>query len=683
MTSTLFDPARPATQSPPASASRSVGRWSRTLRGPAEDPSWARPALLALLAATGLLYLWGLGDSGYANDFYGAAVQAGTKSWKAMFFGSLDTGNVITVDKPAFFLWPMEISGRIFGFSSWSMLVPQALEGVATVGLLYGAVRRAAGPTAGLLAGAVLALTPVATLMFRFNNPDAMLVLLVVGAAYCIVRSLERASTRWVTLAGVLIGLGFITKMGQALLIVPALALTYLLAAPPSLRRRITDLLVAGCAMVAAAGWYIAAVDLWPAGSRPYIGGSTTNSLLELAMGYNGLGRLFGNGGGGGSGGGAPSGDGGGGGFGGGAGFGGATGVSRLFSADFATEISWLLPAALLALAVGLWLTRRAPRTDLARATLVLFGGGMLVTALTFSYMQGIVHPYYSVALAPLIAGVLAVCGRLLWHARATWTARLSAALLVAVTVGWDVHLLGLTPTFLPALRPLLVVAGALAVIGMLAGPGLGRGPVGSRLRRGAAVTIAVAALAGVGGSAAWAIDTAGHAHSGGLPSAGPTASQVAGAAPGTPSDTAASPGRTTPASPGTSAAGAGADAAVTALLKASTTRWAAATVGAMNAAPLQLASGRAVIAIGGFMGGDPAPTLAQFQAYVAAGQIHYFVVATNDDGFGPGGGGAGEGGGPGGDSGAGSSISSWVTAHYTASTVGGNTVYDLTQAAH
>ncbi len=167
----------------------------------------------------------GLGASGYANDFYAAAVQAGTTSWKAMFFGSLDAGSAITVDKPALFLWPMETAGRVFGFNSWTMLVPQALEGVAAVGLLALTVRRTGGHTAGLLAGAVLALTPVATLMFRFNNPDAMLVLLLTAAGYCTVRALRTARTRWVTLAGVLIGLGFITKMGQALLVVPALAL--------------------------------------------------------------------------------------------------------------------------------------------------------------------------------------------------------------------------------------------------------------------------------------------------------------------------------------------------------------------------------------------------------------------------------------------------------------------------
>lgn len=630
-------PAGPLPGHPPA---------ARLVRGGTTDPSWARPALLVLLAAAGLLYVWGLGASGYANDFYAAAVQAGTQSWKAMFFGSLDAGNAITVDKPAFFLWPMEIAGRIFGFSSWSMLVPQALEGVATVGLLYGAVRRVSGHTAGLLAGAVLALTPVAALMFRYNNPDAMLVLLVVAALYSLLRALEHASTRWVTLAGVLIGLGFITKMGQALLVVPAMGLAYLVAAPTGVRRRITDLLGAGVAMVAAAGWYIAAVDLWPAGSRPYIGGSTTNSLLELALGYNGLGRLFGSAGNGG-------GNGGGGNGGGNTSFGGATGIQRLFSGDFATEISWLLPAALLALVMGLWLTRRAPRTDLARAALVLFGGGLLLTGLTFSYMQGTIHPYYSIALAPLVAGVLAVTGRLLWQARSSWTGRVSAALLVAVTVGWEVHLLGLTPTFLPALRPVLVGAGSVAVVALLTGPMLTR----AGLKKALVVAMAVAVLTGTAGSAAYAIDTAGTAHTGSTPSSGPATTGTGGFGGGGGMRMGGAPGSSTSS----------VNSALTALLQASTTRWAAATVGSQSAAPLQLASGQPVMAIGGFTGSDASPTLAQFQAYVAAGQIHYFIAGGS--GGGPGGGGSSE-------------IATWVAAHYTSTTVGGSTAYDLTQAA-
>jgi 4-amino-4-deoxy-L-arabinose transferase-like glycosyltransferase len=254
------------------------------------DPSWARPALIVLLALTAFAYLWDLSASGYANSFYAAAVQAGTKSWKAMFFGSLDSSNFITVDKPPASLWVMDLSGRIFGFDSWSMLVPQALEGVAAVGLLHSAVKRWFGAGAGLAAGAVFALTPVAALMFRFNNPDALLVLMLVAGAYCLMRAIEHAGTRWLLAAGVMIGMAFLAKMMQAFIVLPAFALAYLIAAPTTLLRRVGQLLASGLAVIVSAGWWVAIVALWPAGSRPFIDGSPDNSILNLITGYNGLG---------------------------------------------------------------------------------------------------------------------------------------------------------------------------------------------------------------------------------------------------------------------------------------------------------------------------------------------------------------------------------------------------------
>ncbi len=275
----------------------------RAVLGPSGQPTWVRPSVLALLAATALLYLWDLGASGNANDFYAAAVQAGTKSWKAMFFGSLDSGNFITVDKPPASLWPMELAGRIFGFSSWSMLVPQALMGVAAVALLYLTVKRWFGPIAGLIAGALLAVTPVAVLMFRFNNPDALMTLLLVLAAYGVTRAIDDGKLRWLLVAGAAMGFDFLTKSLQPFTVLPALAVVYLVAANTTLGRRIRNLLLAGAAMVVSAGWWVLAVTLTPASSRPYIGGSGDNSVWGLAWGYNGLSRLSG-----GVGGGAPSG---------------------------------------------------------------------------------------------------------------------------------------------------------------------------------------------------------------------------------------------------------------------------------------------------------------------------------------------------------------------------------------
>ncbi len=597
---------------------------------PVKDPAWVRPAVLGLLVTTAVLYLWNLGASS-GNSFYAAAVQAGTQSWKAMLFGSSDAGNAITVDKPPLSLWPMEIVGRIFGFSTWSMLVPQALEGVAAVWLLYAAVRRVTTPIYGLLAGMVLALTPAAVLMFRFNNPDAMLTLLLTAAAYCVVRAVQAGRGRWFAFAGLLIGLGFITKMGQALLVVPALGAAYLLAAPVGLGRRMLHLAGGVATMFAGAAWYIALVDLWPASSRPYIGGSTNNSLLELALGYNGFGRLLGgngNGGNGGSGGGA----------GGAAGssFGGATGLTRLFSSEMGLEISWLLPAALIGLGGGFAGAWRRPRTDLSRAALIAFGGGLLVTGLVFSYMQGTIHPYYTIAMAPQIAAVLAVSAHLLWQRRATWTAKIVAAIMIETTAVWDAHLLG---AWHREITYSVVVLATLAVLGLLFRELLGKL---------ALVALLAALLSGIGGSAAYAVSTASHAHAGSIPSAGPASSGMGA----------------TSGMGGSSSS----NTALITLLAGTSTRWAAATTGSQSAASLQISSGRAVMAIGGFTGSDNAPTLAQFQAWVAAGDISCYIAETG-----------GMGGGPGGGSGSASQIASWVAAHYTATTVGGSTVYKLT----
>ena len=360
------------------------------------------------MALTALLYLWDLTRNGWANDFYAAAVQAGTKSWKAFFFGSFDSSNFITVDKTPASLWVMELSGRVFGFSQWSMLVPQALEGVASVALLYAAVRRWFGPAAGLVAGLVLALTPVAALMFRFNNPDALLVLLMTAAAYALVRAVENGRTRWLVFCGVLLGFAFLAKMLQAFLVVPGFAIAYLWAgAPRSLLRRTWQTVVMGAGIIVGAGWWVLIAELTPAADRPYFGGSTNNNILQLAIGYNGLGRITGD----------ETGSVGGGG-GGGSAFGGATGLLRLFHTEFGGQISWLLPAALISLGAMLWVSRRATRTDRMRAAALLWGGWVIVTGLVFSYMSGIIHPYYMVALAPGIGALVGIGATALWKAQ-------------------------------------------------------------------------------------------------------------------------------------------------------------------------------------------------------------------------------------------------------------------------
>ncbi|ROS39355.1 ArnT family glycosyltransferase [Amycolatopsis thermoflava] len=622
MTSVLTEPARtgPRHRAEDPAGSPPGGRMRRLLRGPSNQPAWVRTAVLALLAATAVLYLWDLTASGYGNSFYAAAVQAGTQDLKAWLFGSLDSGNSITVDKPPAALWVAVAFARLFGFSSFTVLAPQALMGVASVGLLYATVKRTSGPVVGLFSGAVFALTPVAVLMFRFNNPDALLVLLLVAGAYGTVRATEKASGKWLALAGVAIGFAFLTKMMQAFLVLPAFALVYLVAAPASLRRRLLHLLGALVTVVVSAGWYVALVEIWPASSRPYIGGSTTNSLLELALGYNGLGRIFG-------------GDGNMGG-GGGTGFGGSTGVFRMFNSAFGAEISWLLPAAALGLVAGLWFTRRAPRTDKTRLSLLLWGGCLVVTAGVFSFMSGTVHPYYSVALAPAIAALVAIAGRALWQGRANFAARAVLAGLVAVTAVWDYILLARTPDYLPWLKFVVAALGLLVSTGLLAGV--------TQFRRIGAVLVTAAVLVlGLGG-AAYGVTTASVAHNGSTPASGPGTSAMGGMGPGRESSS----------------------AELATLLSQTTTKWAAAVSGSQQAASLELATGKAVIAIGGWDGSDASPTLEQFQAYVAAGETKYYIA----DGQGMRGSGETSS----------SEIQAWVEANFTATTIGGTTVYVL-----
>ena len=665
MTQTTLPAPSPTSQrgASPSGATSTPSHVRRLWRGQQDDSPYVRPALLGLLAATALLYLWGLGASGWANSFYSAAVQAGSESWKAFFFGSSDAANSITVDKTPMSLWPMSLSVRIFGLSSWAMLVPQALMGVGAVGLLYATVRRTTGNAwASLLAGGVLALTPVAVLMFRFNNPDALLTLLLIGSVYATVRAIESPgrAVRWLALGGALVGFAFLTKMLQAFLVLPPLALVYLVAAPVTIGKRLRHLLVAFGSMVLAGGWWIAIVELWPASSRPYIGGSQNNSILELTLGYNGLGRLNGN---------ETGSVGGGGGW-------GETGVLRLFGSELGGQIAWLLPAAAALLVLGLWFRRRAGRTDRHLTGLIVWGGWLLVTGLTFSFMAGIFHAYYTVALAPAVAALVGIGVSILWERRESMVATLGAAFVIAMTSAMSFVLLDRSPDFLPWLKYVVVVVGVSAAF-LLA--------LHRLLPRRAVVAAIVTALAAVlVGPAAYAVDTASTPHTGSIPSAGPSTGGGPGggrmAGMGRPpagmTQGQGQPGAPTGGQPPGGAGGllTGSESTdeIDALLStdAESYTWAAAAVGSNSAAGYQLASELPVMAIGGFNGSDPSPTLSQFQTWVADGEIHYFIAS----------GGRGLGGGMSASGSTSSEISTWVTDNFTAQTVDGVTIYDLSE---
>ena len=622
--------------------------------------------LVALLTGTAALYLWGLSASGYANSFYSAAVQAGSQSWKAFFFGSLDAGNAITVDKPPASLWLMALSVRIFGLNSWSILVPQALLGVATVGVLYASVRRTSGHAAGLVAGAILALTPAAALMFRFNNPDALLVFLLTAAGYLTLRAAEKASGRLLVGAGVLIGFAFLTKMLQAFLVLPAFALVYLIAAPTTVRKRLLHLLAAFGATIVSLGWWVAIVELVPASWRPYVGGSENNSVLDLIFGYNGLGRIFGQGGGAGGGPGGMFGE---------------PSVTRLFAGVSGGMIAWLIPAALLLGAFALVIIRRADRSHPVRASIMLWGGWLVVTGLVFSFMAGTYHDYYTVALAPAIAGLVVVAGEALWRQRNTRLARVGLATTMIITAAWAFVLLGRATEPYSALRWPVMVIGILAAAGLL---------VADRVPKAlAGIVLGLALLSAGIGPAAYALQTAATPHQGSIVTAGPVSSSSgpggqggpgrtrmgagptgAGAFPdGRPQQSGQAPQGGAPAGqPGGDGAGVSTELAALLRSDASSYRWAAATTGSQGAAGYQLASELPVMAIGGFTGSDASPTLEQFQAYVAQGEIHYYLAG-------------GDRGGRGGESSSASQIATWVSENFTAVTVGSAQVYDLTSS--
>ncbi|MGW1034867.1 ArnT family glycosyltransferase [Streptomyces antibioticus] len=716
------------TTAPPAAPSPAPGEpkqppHRRLWRGRPEDPRWVRPAFLALLAATLLLYLYNLSASGYANSFYSAAVQAGSQSWKALFFGSLDAGNAITVDKPPASLWPMALSVRLFGLNSWAILVPEVLMGVGTVAVVYASVRRRFSPAAGLIAGGVLALTPVAALMFRFNNPDAMLALLMAVACYFVARAVEDGRTRWLLWAGVAIGFAFLAKTLQAFLILPPLAIVYAVCAPVPVRKRLGQLAAATGALIVAGGWWVAIVELWPASSRPYIGGSQNNSFLELTFGYNGLGRLNGEetgsvGGGGGN-----------------TGQWGETGWDRMFNSEIGGQISWLLPAALVLLIAGLVATRKYGRTSATRGLLLVWGGSLLITMVVFSYMAGIFHQYYTVALAPYLAAVIGMGAGLLWERRSELWASISLAASVVAAASWSYVLLNRTPDYLPWLKWLVLVGGLVAALGLIFA-----GRITRTLALAAASLGLVAALAG---PTAYTVSTLQEGHTGSIVTAGPAgASMMGGGRPGgggpgggggggmpggfggqqgqgqgqqgQPGQNQQGGGNGFPGggmpgqnqgqgqgqnqgqgqgqqtgpggqlgegAGGMGGGGGGAGGLLngadvsTEARKLLTTdaddyTWAAAAIGSQNAASYQLSTGEPVMAIGGFNGTDPSPTLAQFKEYVAEGKVHYFISSGT---------GGGMGGGMGGD-GTSSQISTWVQENFKEVTVGSATFYDLTQ---
>jgi 4-amino-4-deoxy-L-arabinose transferase-like glycosyltransferase len=557
--------------------------------------------------------------------------------------------------------------------------------------------------------------------MFRFNNPEALLTLLITVAAYTALRAIDDGRARWVVATGIAIGFGFLTKQLQVLLVVPGFALAYLTFGSPLLRRRIRDLALAALSMVLAAGWWIAIVELWPKSSRPYIGGSQNNSIIELTLGYNGLGRLTGQ----------ETGSVGAGGPGGGD-LWGETGITRLFNNEMGGQIAWLLPTAIACLIIGLWLTRHAPRHSLQRSSLVVWGGCLVVTALLFGCMSVIFHAYYNVVLAPAIGALVGIGTTLLWARREHWAAATALAGLSVATAWWATQLLERAPSWHPWLAHAVLVAGIAAGIGFMISA-LPRRVIPARL------LTSVAVLAGISGATAalaaptgWTLETVSTGHQGSLVTAGPAVANggpvggfggrgngpgggfpavpnngalPAGRFPGGPGNGGpvggfpGLPGNGTPPTgrfpggtggtgppaggfPGRTGIGGAPGGGLGGLLNgvtvtdtvaslliddASSFTWVAAVTGSQNASSYQLATEEPVMPIGGFNGSDSSPTLADFQSYVAGRRIHYYIASGLSDVRSMNG------------SDTARQIEEWVSANYKPTTVDGTTLYDLT----
>lgn len=652
------------------------------------EATWVLPATAGVLALAAVLYLVNLTVSGYANVFYSGAAWAAGQSWTAWFMGSVDPSNFITVDKPPLATMVMGLSVRLFGLSSASILLPEALMGVATVGLVMATVRRTFGAPASIIAGLVTALTPAAVLIFRYNNPDALLTLLLAGSAYAVVRALETDRLRWLALAGVLVGLGFETKLLQAYLVLPAFALTYAIAGRGSVRRRIAGLAVAAVAVTVASAWWVIPMTLLPASARAYVGGSTDGTALNLILGYDGLGRIFG--------GGAGNGGGPGGGAGGAGGFSGTPGIPRLFNSELGGQIGWFLPMSIVGLLAGLIARGRAPRTDLARAGFLLWGGWLAVHFLVFSFMSGVIHSYYAVAMAPAVGALTGGGVVAMWRARERfpWAGVLLGLAFVG-SAGVALMLLERTPSFVPGLGVAVLVATALTV------PVLAlRASARTHKLQLAAASLGLVAL--LAGPMAYAVDTMQTAYSGGDPSAGPRSSESGafggpggfvgsggqGAGPtgsfGAVMPSGAAPGGAMPAGgPGGGASFGGAmggpgDASLSSdvftYLEANqgTATWLLAVSDSTSAGQIEISTGRSVMSMGGFTGSDNALSLAQLKAYVASGELRFVQV------------GGGMAGGPGGGRGGSSELSSWAQSACTPVSVNGTStsIYDCSAAA-
>jgi len=490
-------------------------RRMRPGRGSAGGDAWAtralaqvtavrgtRPELVGLIALTAALNLWALSRNGWANDYYSAAVRSMSSSWHNFLFASLDQSGVMTVDKPPLALWVQSLSVRAFGYHPLSVLVPQALMGVVSVALVYDLVRRRFGRLGGFLAGLALAVTPITVAISRHNNPDALLVLCCVAAVWFAVRGLQDGRTRWLVLSGVCVGLGFETKMLVALVVVPGIVAAWLMLAPRGRLRALGQLLAGAAAMLIVGGAWPALVELTPASQRPWVAGTSDNSVLSLIFGYNGLGRVEGQSGLRGN------------------MFGSTPGPLRLLNSSLGGQAGWLLGFAVLS-GLGILVTSRLRRSDPRTGWLLAVGGAFVTAGVLFSFAGGIFHPYYVALLAPF-AAALTGAGAAQLAARGL-NARILAPLAILAGVVTELIVLGRYPGQLSWLPWVLIAVGTLTALTLVV-------VSAPRLRMAAAAAVIAALLLA---PSVWALDTLGYATNGTFPAGGPASVQSAGGPPG------------------------------------------------------------------------------------------------------------------------------------------------------
>ena len=577
-------------------------------RSPADQPAWARPALLGVAVVAAVGYGWGMAGAS-VEPFYGAAARSMSESWHDFIFGAFDPAGTVTVDKLPGALWMQALSLRVFGFHIWALVLPQVIEGVLTILVLYRAVRRLAGPAAGLTAAVVLAVTPITVLLSRGNVSDSLLILLLVLAADATLAALVTGSLPQLLIAGVWVGLAFQAKMIQAWLALPALAAAYLLAAPAArLRTRCAHVALAGLVTVVISLSWMTAVTLVPAGDRPYVDGSSNDSVYAQVFDYNGLGRLTGNW---------------------------ATlagppspiivaavesgrllnaqtmaikpGWHRLLSGPFAADGGWLLPAALVGARGVLVSRRRRGRRDSLRAAVVLWGGWWLILAVFFS-TGTYLNSYYVAALVPAVAALcgagLAACGPRPWSPRV----RLIVAATVLGCVGYGAYLMSGTASG-PLLLTLVALVAAAAAVAQLLLRASGRGGhLTSLAFAGAAVLL--------------------------LPAAASVTSVVQGLGP---FDSPFESSQTARNNQLLAAAGpAYAQAAQAQALERQPGDALFGTDTSGLAENYILYSGLEVLPIGGYLGNVPAPTLAELQADINDGYVQAFLLPVSPSGSDP-----------------------------------------------